>query len=133
MPRPCAEPCLPPRLYATIWVNISRKTLCRFDLYQHAPDKVPQRTKTRVQPACYSHLRRAKVCAPLGRASPAGIFQAGTPCSRLRVILPPEREDRETPVKLSDALEVLLRFGALMLRTGNTAIRTREWIGVLAG
>ena len=48
------------------------------------------------------------------------------------MILPPDREDRETSAKLSDALEVLLRFGALMLRTGNTAIRTREWIGLLA-
>jgi uncharacterized membrane protein YjjP (DUF1212 family) len=32
----------------------------------------------------------------------------------------------------SEALDVLLRFGALMLRSGNTAARTREWIEVMA-
>jgi len=33
---------------------------------------------------------------------------------------------------LNDAVEVLLRFGASMLRAGNTAIRTREWMEVMA-
>src|SRR5215510_9639674 len=32
----------------------------------------------------------------------------------------------------SDALEVLLRFGALMLQSGNTAFRTRKWIDVMS-
>jgi uncharacterized membrane protein YjjP (DUF1212 family) len=32
----------------------------------------------------------------------------------------------------SEALDVLLQFGALMLRSGNTAARTREWIEVMA-
>jgi uncharacterized membrane protein YjjP (DUF1212 family) len=41
--------------------------------------------------------------------------------------------DRKTTyAALSDAVEVLLSFGALMLRAGNTATRTREWIEVLA-
>lgn len=39
---------------------------------------------------------------------------------------------KETPTSLNDALDVLLWFGALMLRAGNTAIRTREWIEVVA-
>jgi len=29
-------------------------------------------------------------------------------------------------------MDVLLAFGALMMRAGNTATRTREWIGVTA-
>jgi uncharacterized membrane protein YjjP (DUF1212 family) len=36
------------------------------------------------------------------------------------------------PAELADAVDVLLRFGAAMLRAGNTAIRTREWLQVLA-
>lgn len=32
----------------------------------------------------------------------------------------------------SDALEVLLRFGASMLQSGNTAVRTRKWIDVMS-
>ena len=32
----------------------------------------------------------------------------------------------------ADALDVLLRFGVLMLQVGNTAVRTRQWIDVLA-
>jgi uncharacterized membrane protein YjjP (DUF1212 family) len=32
----------------------------------------------------------------------------------------------------SEGLDVLLRFGAVMLRSGNTAARTREWIEVMA-
>src|SRR5690242_14531324 len=31
-----------------------------------------------------------------------------------------------------DAAEVLLRFGTAMLRAGNPAVRTREWLEVLA-
>ena len=34
--------------------------------------------------------------------------------------------------KSSDAAEVLLWFGALMMRAGNTAARTREWIEEMA-
>jgi uncharacterized membrane protein YjjP (DUF1212 family) len=34
--------------------------------------------------------------------------------------------------ELSDAVEVLARFGASMLLAGNTTSRTREWIEVLA-
>jgi uncharacterized membrane protein YjjP (DUF1212 family) len=33
---------------------------------------------------------------------------------------------------LPDALDVLLRFGALMLQAGNTAVRTRGWIDAIA-
>ncbi len=33
---------------------------------------------------------------------------------------------------LTDALECLLRFGASMLRAGDTAFRVREWMGVIA-
>ena len=33
---------------------------------------------------------------------------------------------------LSEALEVLLRFGSLMLRAGDTAFRVRETMGLLA-
>jgi len=42
-----------------------------------------------------------------------------------------EKDARTTPVS-SDAMDVLLAFGALMMRAGNTATRTREWIGVTA-
>ena len=42
------------------------------------------------------------------------------------------REDSVASTALSDAVDVLLRFGALMLRAGNTATRTREWIEVMA-
>lgn len=42
------------------------------------------------------------------------------------------QRDRSTSASLSDALEVLLHFGASMLRAGNTAIRTREWFDVIA-
>ena len=43
---------------------------------------------------------------------------------------PLDRQDRISP--LSGAVDVLLRFGALMLRSGNTAARTREWIELMA-
>jgi uncharacterized membrane protein YjjP (DUF1212 family) len=42
-----------------------------------------------------------------------------------------ERDDMTTSVPSADALEVLLRFGALMLQAGNTAVRTRKWINVI--
>ena len=42
------------------------------------------------------------------------------------------REASVASTALSDAVDVLLRFGALMLRAGNTATRTREWIEVMA-
>jgi uncharacterized membrane protein YjjP (DUF1212 family) len=41
-------------------------------------------------------------------------------------------EDRSTPSAPSEAVDVLLWFGASMLRAGNTAARTREWIEVIA-
>ena len=37
-----------------------------------------------------------------------------------------------TPGTSADALDVLLRFGALMLQSGNTAVRTRKWIDAIA-
>lgn len=37
-----------------------------------------------------------------------------------------------TSAPSADALEVLLRFGVLMLRAGNTAVRTRKWIDAIA-
>jgi uncharacterized membrane protein YjjP (DUF1212 family) len=43
-----------------------------------------------------------------------------------------ERDDVTPSVSLADALEVLLRFGALMLQAGNTAVRTRAWINAIA-
>src|SRR5215510_4640379 len=42
------------------------------------------------------------------------------------------KQDGAVSVPLSDAVEVLLRFAAMMLRAGNTATRTREWIEVMA-
>jgi hypothetical protein len=39
-----------------------------------------------------------------------------------------ERDDRTTSIPSTDAVEVLLRFGVLMLQAGNTAVRTRKWI-----
>jgi len=36
------------------------------------------------------------------------------------------------PATPADALDVLLRFGVLMLQSGNTAIRTRKWIDAIA-
>jgi len=38
----------------------------------------------------------------------------------------------DSSVTRADALEVLLRFGASMLQSGNTAVRTRQWIDVIA-
>src|SRR5690349_13433338 len=38
----------------------------------------------------------------------------------------------EPPEALNEVLELLLHFGAAMMRSGNTAIRTREWMEVLA-
>jgi uncharacterized membrane protein YjjP (DUF1212 family) len=43
-----------------------------------------------------------------------------------------DREDRATSAAPGDAVEMLLWFGALMMRAGNTATRTREWIDALA-
>jgi uncharacterized membrane protein YjjP (DUF1212 family) len=48
-----------------------------------------------------------------------------------RATPPFDRHDRTSP-SLNDAVDALLRFGALMLRAGNTAARTREWIEVIA-
>jgi uncharacterized membrane protein YjjP (DUF1212 family) len=43
-----------------------------------------------------------------------------------------DRDNNVGSSALGDELEVLTWFGALMLRSGNTAIRTREWIDVVA-
>lgn len=43
-----------------------------------------------------------------------------------------ERDDVTARVPPPDVLEVLLRFGALMLQAGNTAVRTRAWIDAIA-
>jgi uncharacterized membrane protein YjjP (DUF1212 family) len=42
------------------------------------------------------------------------------------------KQDGAVSAALSDAADVLLRFAASMLRAGNTATRTREWIEVIA-
>jgi len=42
-----------------------------------------------------------------------------------------DRDNKAVSPAPSDAVEVLLRFGALMLAAGNTAIRTREWMEVM--
>src|SRR5580765_2459965 len=39
----------------------------------------------------------------------------------------------ERPDALADSLDVLLRFGAAMLRSGDTAFRVRDAMGLLAG
>ena len=56
----------------------------------------------------------------------------GTSRSGPRVTSSSDRENKATSAALGNAVEVLLWFGALMLRAGNTAIRTREWIAVMA-
>ena len=43
-----------------------------------------------------------------------------------------EKNTQAGSTKSSDAAEVLLWFGALMMRAGNTAARTREWIEEMA-
>jgi uncharacterized membrane protein YjjP (DUF1212 family) len=43
-----------------------------------------------------------------------------------------DRESKAASAASSDAVDVLLWFGASMLRAGNTAIRTREWMEVMA-
>lgn len=42
-----------------------------------------------------------------------------------------DQHDQASP-SLHDAADVLVRFGASMLRAGNTATRTREWIEVMS-
>src|SRR5262249_53865845 len=43
-----------------------------------------------------------------------------------------DTDDRPTSAALDEAADALLSFGAAMLRAGNTASRTREWMDVLA-
>ena len=38
----------------------------------------------------------------------------------------------QSSAALTEAADVVLSFGALMMRAGNTASRTREWVEVLA-
>lgn len=42
-----------------------------------------------------------------------------------------DRDSAAPSSALDEAVDVLLRFGALMLRAGNTAARTREWMEVV--
>jgi uncharacterized membrane protein YjjP (DUF1212 family) len=46
--------------------------------------------------------------------------------------VPEAADEGEGPAALTHALEGLLRFGASMLRAGDTAFRVREWMGVIA-
>src|SRR4051794_26536179 len=41
-------------------------------------------------------------------------------------------EEPMTSVALTEAADVILSFGAAMMRAGNTASRSREWIEVVA-
>src|SRR5262249_2579728 len=50
---------------------------------------------------------------------------------RNRMPSTPKREVRTGAAASSDAMDVLLGFGTLMMRAGNTATRTREWIEVI--
>jgi len=43
-----------------------------------------------------------------------------------------KRDAMTNSVPPIDALEVLLRFGVLMLEAGNTAFRTRKWVNAIA-
>jgi hypothetical protein len=52
--------------------------------------------------------------------------------SRLSVTSSVDRENKAASAASSDAVDVLLWFGASMLRARNTAIRTREWMEVMA-
>ena len=45
---------------------------------------------------------------------------------------PFDRDHDATARSLDEALDVLLRFGAAILRSGDTAARTREWVEVMA-
>ena len=46
--------------------------------------------------------------------------------------LPTDRNSESLASECDEAAEVLLRFGTAMLRAGNPAVRTREWLEVLA-
>lgn len=43
-----------------------------------------------------------------------------------------EKDAQRNSIASGDAVEALLLFGALMMRAGNTAARTREWIEEIA-
>ena len=43
-----------------------------------------------------------------------------------------DHADKTVSIAPEDALRVLVWFGASMLRAGNTAARTREWMSLLA-
>jgi hypothetical protein len=43
-----------------------------------------------------------------------------------------KREDQATSAAVTEAADVVLSFGASMMRAGNTASRTREWVEVVA-
>src|SRR5262245_33814366 len=75
---------------------------------------IPARLVPGYPSPCHSRTQRAKVRAPLRS-------QESMPST-------PKREVRTGAAASSDAMDVLLGFGTLMLRAGNTATRTREWI-----
>src|SRR5262245_45257705 len=60
-----------------------------------------------------------------GRSGDAIGFETGVTASS-------DRDDKPASPAPGDAADVLLRFGVLMMRAGNTAIRTREWMEVMA-
>jgi uncharacterized membrane protein YjjP (DUF1212 family) len=67
----------------------------------------------------------------LGRRAP--VFSNTTSsASRLSVTSSVDRENKAASAAYSDAVDVLLWFGTSMLRAGNSAIRTREWMEVMA-
>src|SRR4029078_8625322 len=43
-----------------------------------------------------------------------------------------EPDDQRAAASPAEALDVLVRFAALMVQVGNTAVRTREWIDSIA-
>jgi uncharacterized membrane protein YjjP (DUF1212 family) len=51
---------------------------------------------------------------------------------RIHMASTSEKDARRNSIASGDAVEALLLFGALMMRAGNTAARTREWIEEIA-
>src|SRR5437899_11082897 len=71
--------------------------------------------------------------APAG-GSAAGPIARACLCEQRRCILGRMRGPGEADEEagLSEALDGLLRFGAMALRSGATAFRVREWMGAIA-
>src|SRR5262245_31905770 len=110
IPRPGVEPSLPPRVSTTYRISISHKNLYWFDLHQNCCR--PRPLAIRAPDASESANRRRRLRGP-------GVTST-------------LNKQGAVSAALSDAVEVLLRFAASMLRAGNTATRTREWIEVIA-